>query len=254
MDVDSKSSHHGCHDELKGLMVQPALIAQFCSFCGVDIQAMAECPKCGARNEFLNVTPPPPLVSGRTGEEYGVPPEPRIRTAPKPQELLTPKAPAATTTRPPAAVTPQVPPAAASASASAAEADDDVTSPLAMESDDRTMPLPIDTQDAVVAILLCEEGFEGELRFELRPGEAVLGRKKAELVVASEHISTKHSCFYTGKNSAGVFEVAVADLGSVNGTFVNGDRLAADQKKPLKDSDIVKVANVTFLFREHSPT
>ena len=242
-------------------MVEPTLVARFCSYCGADIQAVAECLNCGMRNEFLNV-PPPDLGSGRTGEDYGAPQPVRSEAVPPPAPAPAQAPVAEAPAPPPAAQSTPVQPAAPVPATSPFEAVpptapvvppdvDDVTSPL--ELDDRTMPLPAEAHP-VVAILLCEEGHEDDLRFELRAGEAVLGRKNAPFVVKSEHVSTRHACFYTGRSAAGAAEVTVADLGSVNGTFVNGKRLAPQERQPLSDNDVVKIANITFLFRENSPS
>jgi len=42
--------------------------------------------------------------------------------------------------------------------------------------------------------------------------------------------------------------VRIKDMGSKNGTFVNGVRLNEGEEVPLKDGDNIKIGNVKFLF------
>jgi pSer/pThr/pTyr-binding forkhead associated (FHA) protein len=42
---------------------------------------------------------------------------------------------------------------------------------------------------------------------------------------------------------------ALTDLGSTNGTFVNGNRIAAFSPQPLRPGDVIKVGEVEMEFR-----
>ena len=57
----------------------------------------------------------------------------------------------------------------------------------------------------------------------------------------SDLVSREHAQFITGTDS-----VLVQDLGSRNGTEVNGKRLAANQPQVLKSGDLIKVGTLTF--------
>ena len=55
----------------------------------------------------------------------------------------------------------------------------------------------------------------------------------------SDLVSREHAQFVTGADS-----VLVQDLGSRNGTEVNGKRLAANQPQALKSGDLIKVGTL----------
>jgi len=57
----------------------------------------------------------------------------------------------------------------------------------------------------------------------------------------SDQVSREHSEFEIGPES-----VTVRDLGSRNGTDVNGKRLAEGQRYTLKNGDLVKIGSLTF--------
>jgi predicted component of type VI protein secretion system len=57
----------------------------------------------------------------------------------------------------------------------------------------------------------------------------------------SEEVSREHAEF-----SMSADNVVVSDLGSRNGTLVNGKRLAAKEPCPLKDSDLIQIGPLTF--------
>lgn len=69
------------------------------------------------------------------------------------------------------------------------------------------------------------------LDFRLRPGRYLVGRAQfADLCLANEHVSRRHALIV--KNDAGV---SIMDLGSTNGTFVNGLRFSGSQSLMLGD-------------------
>jgi len=81
-------------------------------------------------------------------------------------------------------------------------------------------------------------------RFELAEGtnEAVIGRSAdCEWVIPSGAVSRRHAIV---RRIAG--EVTIEDLGSSNGTFVNGERLAA--ARALRDQDRVQLGAVDMRF------
>jgi diguanylate cyclase (GGDEF)-like protein len=76
--------------------------------------------------------------------------------------------------------------------------------------------------------------------FKLAPGEVQIGRShRAEIRIEDDSISRAH-CKITLDNKA----VQVEDLGSSNGTFVNGKRV---ERAALRDGDKIRVGEVTIL-------
>jgi DNA-binding winged helix-turn-helix (wHTH) protein len=74
-------------------------------------------------------------------------------------------------------------------------------------------------------------------------GEHVLGRDPSlELCVDSSSVSRRHARLRIGGG-----EVVLEDLGSKNGTFLNGQRLT--RAVPLSDRDQLRVGSVTLKFR-----
>ncbi len=72
-------------------------------------------------------------------------------------------------------------------------------------------------------------------RYKIGRGEGCQLRPNSDLV------SREHAEFVTGTDS-----VLVQDLGSRNGTEVNGKRLAPNQPQTLKSGDLIKVGTLTF--------
>lgn len=75
-------------------------------------------------------------------------------------------------------------------------------------------------------------------RFEL-DGDVVLGRENATITLADEETSRRHAEI---RVAAGV--VVIEDLGSTNGTFVNGRRI--DAVIQLRGDETIKVGQSTF--------
>ena len=79
----------------------------------------------------------------------------------------------------------------------------------------------------------------------LSPGKAItIGRDHViELSLKDEHLSRRH-CVITSENN----RFSIADLGSVNGTFVNGSRLT--ETTELQAFDRVFFGSTEMEFRE----
>lgn len=81
------------------------------------------------------------------------------------------------------------------------------------------------------------DGFYEGLELAIDRGWLVIGRGRgADVVLAEPTISRAHAAF---GHEGGVF--FVQDLGSTNGTFVNGARV---QKAPLKPADEVQMGKL----------
>lgn len=196
----------------------------FCSYCGRTIGRMASCPHCSQSNEFLDVTPPKAFWDSQLNLTPW-----RKKTAVLPQKAESPPAPVAPKSEP-------------------TEPDlDDRTIRLPVDEDDRTIPLAPKEENPVVAVLICQEGSE-DLRFELRQGASVVGRKGAPILLKNVHVSKKHALFNVEKAGSRLYNVSLTDQGAENGTFVNEERLEPQEPRLLKDQDIIKFAEVQFLY------
>ena len=76
------------------------------------------------------------------------------------------------------------------------------------------------------------------------PG-AVIGREGSDIVVADPEVSRRHAAIR--EHDGGV---AIEDLGSTNGTFVNGERI--EGLHSLSDGDTVRLGNTTWRLRAPS--
>jgi len=84
---------------------------------------------------------------------------------------------------------------------------------------------------------------KGEV-FQVDRDEMVVGRLPyCDIVLAQKNVSRQHTRIV---RSGGAY--AVEDMNSTNGTFLNGKRVR--QRTPLKDQDLIRIYNVSMLFRE----
>ena len=82
--------------------------------------------------------------------------------------------------------------------------------------------------------------------FALGEGDAVIGRDpRSEVWLDHEGVSRRHARIHIG---AGAERPILTDLGSTNGTSVNGERV--DGPTSLADGDVIKVGSVAVKFRE----
>ena len=84
-------------------------------------------------------------------------------------------------------------------------------------------------------LILVEESPSAGTRHEVAAG-VTIGREDCEIVLADPEVSRRHATIRTLDDS-----FAIEDLGSTNGTFVNGQRLTG--VSALKDGDRIKMAN-----------
>ena len=84
-----------------------------------------------------------------------------------------------------------------------------------------------------------------QTRFELRDGETNLGRSSASDVIlkSDDYASGRHAKL---TRHGGL--LYVEDLGSTNGTFVNGSKTVG--ATPVRNGDNVRVGSTTFRFEE----
>lgn len=95
------------------------------------------------------------------------------------------------------------------------------------------------------AYLIEEDGPRAGTRVELGGGAIIVGRKNVEYRIDDAHVSHRHaqiSC-----DSEGYY---IADLGSRNGTALNGRQLRPHQPERLRDGDRINLGQVrTLVFR-----
>jgi pSer/pThr/pTyr-binding forkhead associated (FHA) protein len=70
-------------------------------------------------------------------------------------------------------------------------------------------------------------------------GEVVVGREGVDLVIDDPEISRRHVAFRRREN-----EIEVEDLGSLNGTFVNGSKLEAPVR--LSAGDVIRLGKTSI--------
>lgn len=81
-------------------------------------------------------------------------------------------------------------------------------------------------------------------RIPLQPGDNILGRDGHEgLSIESPSVSRRHARISVGDERA-----TIDDLGSKNGTYVRGERIA--NPAPLNDGDEVRIGSVVLRFRQ----
>lgn len=72
--------------------------------------------------------------------------------------------------------------------------------------------------------------------------DMTIGRERCEILLEDEEVSRLHAAIRT--SGAGV---AIEDLGSRNGTFVNGERVK--EARPLADGDAVRIGGTSWRFQ-----
>ena len=118
--------------------------------------------------------------------------------------------------------------------------------PIADMNTDRTMrpgatpPPPHRQPQAKPGHLVCQNP---SIRLGIGDG-AIIGRRGsyAQAFAGQGYVSGNHARLQY--NASGQFEVV--DLGSTNGTFVNGQQLAPNMPRVVNVGDIVKFANLEF--------
>jgi len=103
--------------------------------------------------------------------------------------------------------------------------------PVAVED----MPKPQDMGRLVTA--------DGTREFILKPGENSVGRESADILLSHNTVSRKHA-----KITVQDGHVSVEDMGSTNGTFVDGKRLSDGESVEIKDATELMFGSVTLKY------
>lgn len=86
--------------------------------------------------------------------------------------------------------------------------------------------------------------------FGIGEGEHIMGRSEGDLVVSNPYLSRKHLVFAVRGG-----RVFVKDLGSTNGTFVDGAKLGAQEERELTPASVLKAGElpITLRWLEEAP-
>lgn len=106
------------------------------------------------------------------------------------------------------------------------------SAPVALED----MPKPEDLGKLVTP--------DGTREFVLKPGENSVGRENAGILLTHNTVSRRHA-----KITVQDGHVSVVDLGSTNGTFVDGRRLTGDESVEVKDGSELMFGSVTVKYQ-----
>jgi pSer/pThr/pTyr-binding forkhead associated (FHA) protein len=84
-----------------------------------------------------------------------------------------------------------------------------------------------------------------QTRFELKDGETTVGRSsRSSIVLKSDDYASGQHAQLTRHGGL----LYVEDLGSTNGTFVNGRKAVG--ATPMRDGDTVRIGSTTFRYEE----
>ena len=75
----------------------------------------------------------------------------------------------------------------------------------------------------------------------VQPG-ATIGREGCDIVFSDPDVSRRHAAIQMVSG-----EISIEDLGSTNGTYVNGDRI--DERRRLGDGDRVQIGSIVLMLR-----
>ena len=92
-------------------------------------------------------------------------------------------------------------------------------------------------------------GLDEELEFEIPAGENTVGRRSENSIqIVNPYVSGSHAVLF-GEESG----CRITDLGSTNGTLVNGDRLAANEPVELHAGDEITFGQIRFRLEWSGP-
>ena len=104
--------------------------------------------------------------------------------------------------------------------------------------DPSSSPLSPPAEVAMVTKLIVASGKSAGRSIAIKRNKLLIGRSEdCDVRPLSEDVSRRHCAVHVGPA-----EVWVEDLGSRNGTFVNGEKIA--EKTRLKDGDIIRVGSL----------
>jgi signal transduction histidine kinase len=117
---------------------------------------------------------------------------------------------------------------------------DDITAlvPIVVEESSHT------SRGAVRPSLVCVSGADLGRSFRVGLDTVVIGRGSVDIALGESDVSRRHACFGFGDRG---FEIT--DLGSVNGTSVNGRRI--EGTVPVRVGDRIQIGRTVLVFAQH---
>ena len=107
----------------------------------------------------------------------------------------------------------------------------------------------VEGQQQIQAYLIVLSGPEVGRMHKIDGLEVTLGRSQGtEMRINDVGVSRRHARVV--REGASVF---IEDMGSANGTFLNGERLTSQQERRLRDQDLIGMAGDQVLFRFLDP-
>ncbi|HEY0344868.1 MAG TPA: FHA domain-containing protein, partial [Solirubrobacteraceae bacterium] len=110
---------------------------------------------------------------------------------------------------------------------------------------DRAAPAVPATGPELELELAVLAGMEAGRSFRLRPGTFTVGRQGADIVLDHSTVSARHCEIHVAP--AGV--CTLTDVGSSNGTFVDGERLTVGERVTLEPGSVVEVGVLAIAVR-----
>ncbi|MEQ8382345.1 MAG: FHA domain-containing protein [Coleofasciculus sp. A1-SPW-01] len=90
--------------------------------------------------------------------------------------------------------------------------------------------------------------------FNLSVSTCTIGREPNNTLVLDDGLSSRyHAQINQSRDAQGQIQYQLIDVGSSNGTFVNGQRLTPHQPCTLTPGNIIRIGNQEWTFRPHPP-
>lgn len=104
-------------------------------------------------------------------------------------------------------------------------------------------PVELTEEEPVLARLVPTAGGE---EFQLKQGENTVGRRPGNsIIIPDPYTSGSHAVITAGEDN-----FVLTDLGSTNGTSVNGEKLNPNEPRTLSDGDEITFGQATFRFEK----
>ena len=94
---------------------------------------------------------------------------------------------------------------------------------------------------------ICIQSIDGQFRFDIRENEFLIGKssERVQGVITGNNAISRVHCKIVRKNG----NYYVLDMGSSNGTYVNGKRIEPNIPEPILDKSQLRIANAEFIVR-----
>jgi predicted Zn finger-like uncharacterized protein len=126
--------------------------------------------------------------------------------------------------------------------------------PVVETPEDKTLVNP----NGEVGWLIVHDEQTQEQTFGLKQGKNIIGRASSSkpadvaIVTTDTYMSRNHCVIEVKPNQAGILQYIIYDIGSTNGTFINGNkqsRLQPDMQVILKDGDTIQLGRTKVVLK-----